>query len=56
MPSGLCIVYWYRKFDNEDAEISAKKDANMCMVLESLRSLNPIDNNFKNKFLFLWSK
>ena len=43
-----------RRYKAYNAEISAKKDANMCMVLESLRSLNPIDNNFKNKFLFIF--
>lgn len=39
-----------RRYKAYNAEISAKKDANMSMVLESLRTLNPIDSNFKKKF------
>lgn len=39
-----------RRYKAYNAEISAKKDANMSMVLESLRTLDPVDINFKKKF------
>ena len=39
-----------RRYKSYNAEISAKKDANMSIMLDSLRTLNPIEKNFKQKF------
>ena len=47
---GENTVSFLRRYKEYNAEIAANKEASMSYAIDSLRKLNPLDSNFKDKF------